>query len=198
MHAHFHYISQRLLSTKISLSFHSSLVHNEGDLLGSMLFALFHLWTFHPTTTAQFTCVSFVGKWYTHSWSSFRCVVCFFAVIGKVWHIRTFSAVDKVCQLVSIGVRPVYIISSMFFYTEVRSSYSRCPNGFFAILWSPSYQMCFTRTLAWLLAFLCSQIFKQFLRCFHFVMPSSQAIYNVLYFHHQISYNIILSLMFVP
>ncbi len=62
-------------------------------------------------------------------------------------------------------------------------------------LWSPSYQRRSKRTLTRLLTFLWSQIFKQLLRCFHFVMPNGQTTYNILYFHHQIFCNIILSLM---
>ncbi len=38
----------------------------------------------------------------------------------------------------------------------------------------------------------------QFLQCLHFVMPNDQTIYNVLFFHHQVCYNVILNLMLVP
>jgi hypothetical protein len=41
-------------------------------------------------------------------------VVLVFVIIGGVWSITTFSVVGKVCSLVSIGVKPIYITSSKF------------------------------------------------------------------------------------
>jgi len=42
-------------------------------------------------------------------------------IIGGVCNIETFNVVDKVCSLVSIGVRPIYIILPSFFTLESNS-----------------------------------------------------------------------------
>jgi hypothetical protein len=113
MHAHFHYISCRLLNTRISLSFHLNLVHDKGSLRG-VLFALTHFCVLHPITTTHPTCVFPLLVDDTHIVGLASDVLFFFVIIGGVWHIKTFSAIDEVCCLVSVGVIPVYIIFSKF------------------------------------------------------------------------------------
>lgn len=39
-------------------------------------------------------------------------------IIGGVCNIKTFNVVDKVCSLVSIRVRPIYVIFPSFFTHE--------------------------------------------------------------------------------
>jgi hypothetical protein len=68
------------------------------DLLGGVLFTLTYFCALHPIATTHPTCVfSFVGRSYTHSWSCFECVICFFVIIGGVWSIRIFNAIDEMC-----------------------------------------------------------------------------------------------------
>jgi hypothetical protein len=58
---------------------------------------------------------SFVGIWYVHSWSYFRCVPYFFMITGIVWCIRTFNATNKVCHLISTRVRPIISFLPSFY-----------------------------------------------------------------------------------
>jgi hypothetical protein len=88
------------------------LVHDKGSLRG-VLFALTHFRVLHPTTTTHPTCVFPLLVDDTHIIGLASDVLLYFVIIG-VWHIKTFSAIDEVCCLVSAGVRPVYIIFSKF------------------------------------------------------------------------------------
>jgi hypothetical protein len=119
MHAHLHYISCKFLSTWILLLFHPNLVHDK-RFSRRVLFALTHFCALRPTIATHLTCVfSFVGRWYTHSWFCLGCVICFFLITRGVWCIRTFNVTNKMCYLVCIGVRVVYITLSKFFYTWI-------------------------------------------------------------------------------
>jgi hypothetical protein len=76
MHDHLHYIFQRFLGMEILLSFHLSLVHNEGGSFGRNVscissFSCFPSYCGNP----PYLCFSFIGIWYTHSWPCFGCVV---------------------------------------------------------------------------------------------------------------------------
>jgi hypothetical protein len=63
-------------------------------------------------STALYLYFPFIGGWYSYSRSYIRCGSCFFTIITKNFGIKVFSAISEVCNLVSIGVGPLYIISS--------------------------------------------------------------------------------------
>jgi hypothetical protein len=90
-----------------------------------------------------YLCFSFVGKWFTHSWSCIKHVTWFFVVIRKVWSIMTFNVVEKMCSLVSTKVRPIYITSSKLYCIWVLFSYCKCSDGLFVICGI----LCITSTL---------------------------------------------------
>jgi hypothetical protein len=99
----------------IVISFESGT--RQGDPLGGMLFALVHFHALHPTAVTHPTCVFPSLANDMHLIDPTLDVSPFFAIIGKIWRIKTFSASNKVCHLVSTRVKPVYITSSKFPYT---------------------------------------------------------------------------------
>ncbi len=84
------------------------------------MFALIHLRIFRPTITAHTTCVfpSLADDTHIVGLASDVLPFIIIIIIGGVWHIKTFNAINEVCCLVSIGVKLVYIISSIFFTFE--------------------------------------------------------------------------------
>jgi len=56
-----------------------------------------------------YLCFPFVGRWYAYRRSHIKCGSYFFMITTRVFNIQTFSATNKVCSLVSIKVRPLYI-----------------------------------------------------------------------------------------
>jgi hypothetical protein len=54
----------------------------------------------------------FVNKQYAYSRSFIQCGSCFFIIIGGIFNIRTFSAVNEMCNLVSTRFGPLCITSS--------------------------------------------------------------------------------------
>jgi len=59
-----------------------------------------------------YLCFPFLGGWYTYSTSYIICGFCIFRIVKSVISIRSFSVANEMCSLVSLGVKPFYIISS--------------------------------------------------------------------------------------
>jgi hypothetical protein len=117
MNAHLHYISQRFLGMGISLSFIQIWCMTIGFFGRSDVYISLVLCFPSYCRGPPHLCFSFIGRWYTHSWSCFQCVTFFFVIIRGIWHIRTFIIAHEVCCLVSRKVKPIYITSSKFSYT---------------------------------------------------------------------------------
>jgi hypothetical protein len=78
-----------------------------------MFFVLNHLFALHPTTTTHLACVFPLLVDDTHIIGFASNVVFFFFMIAiKKFSIKTFCVASEMCNLVSIGVGPFYIISS--------------------------------------------------------------------------------------
>jgi hypothetical protein len=88
----------------------------QGDPLGGVLFALVHFCALRPTAITHPACVFPSLANDTHIVDPTLNVLPFFGIIGKIWCIKTFSASNKVCHLVSTKVKPIYITSSKFPY----------------------------------------------------------------------------------
>ncbi len=158
--------------------FIQSSVQDKGNPLGGMLFTLVHLCALHLIAVAHPACVFLSLVDDIHIVGLASNVLTFFVITWGIWHIRIFSATHEVCCLISTGVKPIYNTSSNFFYSWVQSLYSRCPNWFFAIYGI----LCIIgkqEDLRTIISFHMFAFLKQLLRCFHFVMPNNQTIYNV-------------------
>ncbi len=59
----------------------------------------------------------FIGKWYAYCRSLHQMRFMFFTITRKVFKIGVFNATNKVCNLVSIRVGPLYITSSWLSYS---------------------------------------------------------------------------------
>jgi hypothetical protein len=70
-----------------------------------------------------YLCFPFIGRRYTYNKSHIRCGFCFFTIVVGVFNLKAFSATNKMCSLVSIGVGPLYIISSWLYYSRFGFSY---------------------------------------------------------------------------
>jgi hypothetical protein len=88
-----------------------------GDPLGGTLFFLAHFCALRPTIVTHPTYVfpSLVDD--THIIGPASNVVPTFLLIRRVISIKFFNVVNKMCSLVSSGVRPLYINSSKLFYS---------------------------------------------------------------------------------
>jgi hypothetical protein len=82
-----------------------------------------------------YLCFPFIGEWYAHSRSYIKCGSCFFIITRRVFSIGVFNVANKVCNLVSIGVGPLYITSSWLFYFQLRFSYFGRIGGIQIIHW---------------------------------------------------------------
>jgi hypothetical protein len=82
-----------------------------------------------------YLCFPFLGKWYTYSWSRIKCGSYVISVEGRIINMKSFSANSEVCSLVSLGVRPFYIIFSWFSYFQFGFSYFGSINGIHIICW---------------------------------------------------------------
>ncbi len=104
------------------------------DPLGGVLFTLVHFCILHPTITTHPTCVcpSLANDMHIVSHASDVVPICFEITKG-VHNIKTFSAIDEMCNLVSTKVKPFYIISSKFFLHMSPVFVFWCSSGFFAI-----------------------------------------------------------------
>jgi len=67
------------------------------------------------SNNTPYLCFPFFGGWCTYSRSCIKCGSCVFMIVGRVISIRSFSAASEVCNLVSLMVRPLYIIFLGFF-----------------------------------------------------------------------------------
>jgi hypothetical protein len=85
--------------------------------------------------SAPYLCFLFTNKWHTYNRFYIKCDSCFCTTRTKVFNIKAFSATKKMCSLVSIGVRQLYIISSWFFYSRFRFSYFGHTSGIQIIHW---------------------------------------------------------------
>jgi hypothetical protein len=73
---------------------------------------------FPYSNNPPYLCFPFISGWYTYCRSCIRCGSCFFIVAGGVFSIRAFNLTNKVCNLVSTKVGPLYINSFRFFYSQ--------------------------------------------------------------------------------
>ncbi len=90
-----------------------------------------HFYTLYPIATTHVICVFSSLANDTHIVDpTSNVLLVFLAITRGIWSIRTFIAINKVCSLVSTGVRQVYITFSRFFYTWVSFLYFRCSNEF--------------------------------------------------------------------
>jgi hypothetical protein len=99
------------------------------DPLRRTLFVLTHLCAFCLNSSPPRLCFPFLGRWYTYKKSCIKCGSYVFTIVGKVIDIRSFSAISKVCSLVSLGVGPSYIISFWLFYSQFKFFYFGCIDG---------------------------------------------------------------------
>jgi hypothetical protein len=105
-----------------------------GEPIEGALSVLAHLCIFHLITIIHLV-FSFVGKWYTYSRYCIRCGSYFFMIVIGFFNIRAFSAANEICNLVSIGVEPLFITSSWLSYSRFRFSYFGCIDGIQIIHW---------------------------------------------------------------
>jgi hypothetical protein len=90
--------------------------------LGRILFVLSHFHDFHPSATTHFTCdfISLVDD--THIvgpidiYDMHICGAYLFMFPSLVCNMRTFHLTNRICNLVSINIRPIHITSTMFSY----------------------------------------------------------------------------------
>jgi hypothetical protein len=54
----------------------------------------------------------FVNKLYAYNRSFIQCGSYFFTIVGGIFNVKTLNAISEICNLVSIEVGPLYIISS--------------------------------------------------------------------------------------
>jgi hypothetical protein len=66
------------------------------------------------SSNPPYSCFPFLSGWYTYSMSCVKCGSCVFTIVGVI-NIRSISATNEVCSLVSLGVGPLYIISFLVF-----------------------------------------------------------------------------------
>jgi hypothetical protein len=94
------------------------------------------LWCSLPyINNTPYLCFPFLGGWYTYSKSHVKCRSCVFTIAGGVISIKSFSATNEVCNLVSLRVKPFYIISSWLSYSWFSFSYFGCTGGIHIICW---------------------------------------------------------------
>jgi hypothetical protein len=116
-HTHPHCIFRRLFNK----GFHSHFVKVRyiiGGRIGKNIVYFGSFSHYLPcSNSTPHLCFPFFNGWYTYSRSRIRCGFCIFTIIGGVICIRSFSAANGVCSLVSSRVGPPYITSSWLFYS---------------------------------------------------------------------------------
>jgi hypothetical protein len=115
MHTHPHYIFASFPTWGSHSHFVGIRYTIKGPIgpLGGALFALTHLCTFHIVTTTHPTYVYLYLVDDTHIVGPTSNVVCcIFMSVRGVINIKSFSAANEMCNLVSSKVGPLYITSS--------------------------------------------------------------------------------------
>ncbi len=86
-------------------------------------------------SSPPYLCFMFLGEWYTYNRSYIKSGSCVVIIVGGIINIWAFSVTNEVCSLVSIGVKPLYIIFSWLFYFWFGFWYFGRTNGIHIICW---------------------------------------------------------------
>ncbi len=87
------------------------------------------------SNSPPYLCFPFLGGWYKYSKSHITFGSYIFMIAKGVINIRAFNAANKVCSLVYTRVRPLYITSFWFFYSQLKFLYFGYIGGIHIILW---------------------------------------------------------------
>jgi hypothetical protein len=129
MHTHFHCIFSSFL-TWGSHSHFITIRYMIGRPIGRSIVCSSPPSHFLPSNKSpMYLCFPFIGGWYTYNKSCIKCGYYFFMIITWVFNMKVFGSTKEVCNLFSIGVGPLHITSSWFFYSWLRFLYSRHTNG---------------------------------------------------------------------
>ncbi len=82
-----------------------------------------------------YLCFPFLSGWYRYNKFYIRCGSYIFMIAKGVINIRAFNTTNEVCSLAFTRVRPLYITSSWFFYSQFKFSYFGCIDGIHIVLW---------------------------------------------------------------